>query len=102
MIMGCNANDEVQEIRVVCNNVDSKAAGCDSITKDGAVDTVVRLPEGVSSSPFTLSTRVASLTSISVLQSTFRRRQDLGSGQGPEHPRGHRLQDQEERQACAP
>jgi hypothetical protein len=78
MIMGCNADDDVQEIRVVCNNVDTEAAGCDHITKDGAVDTVVRLPENVSISSCSISeegrTDEPSLRHFSVLQGSLRRR----------------------------
>jgi hypothetical protein len=48
MLLGCNANDSKQEIRAVCKSTDTEGAGCTHITQNGAVDTVVRLPNSVS------------------------------------------------------
>jgi hypothetical protein len=50
--MGCNTADSVQDIRVVCVDDDTDAAGCTHVTENGAVGTVVRLPQTCGKAPF--------------------------------------------------
>jgi len=53
-ILGCDANATVQDIRIVCQSTDETEAGCDHITQNGAVGTLVRLPNGCGKAPFAL------------------------------------------------
>lgn len=46
--MNCTANASNQTIRLACTD---EGLGCNHIFKDGAMDTIVRLPEGVSLIP---------------------------------------------------
>jgi hypothetical protein len=46
-ILGCSPDASTQDIRIVCKNTDETEAGCDHITQNGAVGTLVRLPENV-------------------------------------------------------
>jgi len=52
LIMGCNTADSVQDIRVVCVDDNTDAAGCTHVTENGAVGTVVRLPQTCGKAPF--------------------------------------------------
>lgn len=45
MVLDCDADSMSQDIRIVC--MDETPGGCSHLYNDGAVDTLVRLPQSV-------------------------------------------------------
>ncbi|KDQ31659.1 hypothetical protein PLEOSDRAFT_1026344, partial [Pleurotus ostreatus PC15] len=53
VVLDCDPQAVVQEIRLVCIGGDTEGAGCDHLTSGaGPLDKYVRLPENCSQSPF--------------------------------------------------
>jgi hypothetical protein len=49
LVWGCQSNTtDTQAIQAICKSTDTSAAGCDHLDQNGAVDTIVRLPQSVS------------------------------------------------------